>query len=98
MTQPVRLALVGCGRIAQVAHLPALEKADGVQLVAVSDPSRAVAEAVARRYGVASVTDLARLLADETVEAVVVAAPDRFHHAIATEVLRAGKHVLVEKP
>ena len=99
MTQPVRLALVGCGRIAQVAHLPALEKADGVVLVAVSDPSRDVAEAVARRYGVATVTtDLARLLADERVEAVVVAAPDRFHSAIATEVLRAGKHVLVEKP
>jgi len=99
MTQPVRLALVGCGRIAQVAHLPALEKADGVELVAVSDPSRAVAEAVAHRYGVASfTTDLARLLADETIEAVVVAAPDRFHHAITTEVLGAGKHALVEKP
>jgi predicted dehydrogenase len=96
---PVRLALVGCGRIAQVAHLPALEKADGIRLVAVSDPSAEVAEAVARRYGVpAAHTDRAAVLADPAVEAVLVAAPDRFHHAIATAALEAGKHVLVEKP
>ena len=52
MTDPVRIALIGCGRIAQVAHLPALEKASGVRLVAVTDPSRSVADAVGRRYGV----------------------------------------------
>src|SRR4029450_3282417 len=47
MPDPVRLALVGCGRIAQVAHLPAVEKAEGVELVAVSDPGGAVARSVA---------------------------------------------------
>jgi predicted dehydrogenase len=99
VSNPLRLALVGCGRIAQVAHLPALEKAEGVRLVAVSDPSRDVAEAVARRYGVSSAcTDRGRLFADDSVEAVLIAAPDRFHAPIATEALKAGKHVLVEKP
>ena len=48
----VRVALIGCGRIAQVAHLPALEKAEGVQPVAVSDPGEYVARPVARRYDV----------------------------------------------
>jgi predicted dehydrogenase len=96
---PLRLALLGCGRIAQVAHLPALAKAAGVDLVAVSDPSPYVAEAVARRHGVpAAHTDQAAVLADPAVEAVLIAAPDRFHHAIAAEALRSGKHVLVEKP
>lgn len=52
----VRIALIGCGRIAQVAHLPALEEAQGIDLVAVSDPSQDVAEAVARRYGVPDAT------------------------------------------
>ena len=47
MAEPVRLALIGCGRIAQVAHLPALEKAEGIELVAVSDLSAAVARSVA---------------------------------------------------
>ena len=43
MNEPVRLALIGCGRIAQVAHLPAIEKADGVEVIALSDPSIEVA-------------------------------------------------------
>ncbi|MBM2618612.1 Gfo/Idh/MocA family oxidoreductase [Actinoplanes sp. LDG1-06] len=99
MAQPVRIALIGCGRIAQVAHLPAIEKADGVTLVAVADPSGQVASDVARRYGVpAAHTSQAEVFADPGVEAVIVAAPDRFHFPIAAEALRAGKHVLVEKP
>jgi predicted dehydrogenase len=99
MSDPVRLALVGCGRIAQVAHLPAVEKAEGVELVAVSDPSGAVARSVARRYGVAAAyTDQGSVWADASVEAVIITAPDRFHHALSTEALGAGKHVLVEKP
>ncbi len=99
MAQPLRVALVGCGRIAQVAHLPALEKAEGVRLVAVTDPSADVAAAVARRYDVPVVhPDQAAVFADPQVEAVIVAAPDRFHYAIAAEALAAGKHVLVEKP
>jgi predicted dehydrogenase len=96
---PVRVALVGCGRIAQVAHLPALEKAAGVSLVAVCDPSRAVGEAVGRRYGIASVqTDANAVFADDSVEAVIVAAPDRFHYPLTRAALAGGKHVLVEKP
>ena len=99
MSDPVRLALVGCGRIAQVAHLPAVEKAEGVELVAVCDPSAAVARSVAGRYGLsAAYTDQGAVWADGSVEAVLIAAPDRFHHGLASEALRAGRHVLVEKP
>jgi predicted dehydrogenase len=99
MTEPVRVGLIGCGRIAQVAHLPALEKANGIQLVAVSDPSEDVRRAVARRYDVPQAyADHPQVLADELVEAVLVAAPDRFHYPIAAAALSAGKHVLVEKP
>jgi predicted dehydrogenase len=97
--ETVRVALIGCGRIAQVAHLPALEKAAGLRLVAVSDPSADVARSLAQRYDVpAAYTDQAEVFADAEVEAVIVAAPDRFHFALAAEALRAGKHVLVEKP
>src|SRR5215207_6969408 len=99
MTEPVRIALIGCGRIAQVAHLPALEKANGIQLVAVSDPSEDGRRAVARRYDVSrAYSDHPQVLADELVEAVLVAAPDRFHYPIAAAALSAGKQVLVEKP
>ena len=99
MSGPVRLALIGCGRIAQVAHLPALEKANGIELVAVCDLSAKVAHAVAGRYGLAAAgSDPASVWADDSVEAVLVTAPDRFHHALTTQALEAGKHVLVEKP
>ena len=95
----VRLGLIGCGRIAQVAHLPALEKADGIELVVVCDPSEDVAEAVAARYGIgAHVADAAEVFKNDQVEAVLIAVPDRFHYALAEAALRAGKHVLVEKP
>jgi predicted dehydrogenase len=99
MPDPVGLALLGCGRIAQVAHLPAVEKAEGVELVAVSDPSGEVARSVARRYGVAAAyTDQGSVWADDSVEAVIITAPDRFHHGLSSEALGAGRHVLVEKP
>lgn len=79
--------------------MPALEKADGIDLVAVCDPSPTVAQAVAARYGVASAyTDDNQVFADDSVEAVIVAAPDRFHFDLTRKALTAGKHVLVEKP
>jgi predicted dehydrogenase len=97
--RPLRLGLIGCGRIAQVAHLPALEKLDAVQLVALADPSAALVRAVAERYRVPSYTTrAAEVLADANVEAVLLAVPDRHHRPLAEAALRAGKHVLVEKP
>ena len=97
MIDPVRLALVGCGRIAQIAHLPALEKAEGSELVAVSDPSEDVAE---RRPPLRPLGRLHRpgRSGPTSRSRRCVAAPDRFHHALTTEALQAGKHVLVEKP
>jgi predicted dehydrogenase len=99
VTRPVRVALIGCGRIAQAAHLPGLEKASGIELSAVCDSSRTVADAVARRYGVPAVcTDSSQVFSDPSVEAVIVAAPDRFHYELTRGALEGGKHVLVEKP
>ena len=92
----LRLGIVGIGRISQVAHLPAATKADRVHLVAICDSSPDVAQHVAARYGVHGGTDLLELL--EQVDAVLVATPDHSHLPVAAEALRAGKHVLVEKP
>ena len=51
------------------------------------------------RYGLsADYTDQGAVWADGSVEAVLIAAPDRFHHGLVSEALRAGRHVLVEKP
>ena len=99
MSDVMKLGVIGCGRIAQVAHFPALEKADGVEVLVVCDQSEDVARAVATRYGIGSyVTDAAKVFENPQVEAVLIAVPDRFHRELAEAALRAGKHVLVEKP
>ncbi|HEX3750837.1 MAG TPA: Gfo/Idh/MocA family oxidoreductase [Streptosporangiaceae bacterium] len=95
--RPLRLGVIGCGRIAQVAHLPALAKAGAITLAGVSDRSPALAKGVGARYGVPGFTDAADLLAQD-IEAVLIAVPDRFHLPVGTEALTAGKHVLMEKP
>lgn len=93
----LRVGLVGCGRISQVAHLPALAKADKVKLCGVCDPSRVLSEAMGRQYNLRSYTEFAELL-DSDVDAVILAVPDRLHVPLARTAIQAGKHVLVEKP
>jgi predicted dehydrogenase len=93
----LRLGIVGAGRIAQVAHLPAATKASRVRLVSICDPSPLLAHGVAKRYGIPGYTNLEALL-ESGVDAIVVATPDRTHLPLAELALRAGKHVLVEKP
>ncbi len=93
----IRLGVVGAGRIAQVAHLPAATKAQGIELVGISDPSEELATMVSARYGVAGYTDTEELLSLD-LDAVVIAVPDRFHLPLGLQALDAGKHVLMEKP
>lgn len=93
----VRLGVVGAGRIAQVAHLPALAKARNITLVAISDPSETLAAGVAAKYGIEPFTSTETLL-EQDLDAVLIATPDRFHHPLGTLALQAGKHVLMEKP
>lgn len=94
----VRLGVVGAGRITQVAHLPVFSKTRYVDLVAVSDPSPALAYGVADKYKIRGYTDTAALFTDPEVDAVLIATPDRFHYPLGKQALVAGKHVLMEKP
>jgi predicted dehydrogenase len=97
VSDQLRLGVIGCGRIAQVAHLPAIAKAGSVELRTVCDTSPHLAKAMGERYGVTAHTDVPGLLGDR-IDAVLVAVPDRFHAAVAMQALQAGKHVIVEKP
>lgn len=93
----IKLGVVGAGRIAQVAHLPALIKVRNIELVAISDPSESLVTAVAASYGIEPFTSTEKLL-DQDLDAVLIAAPDRYHHELGMLALVAGKHVLMEKP
>ena len=92
------IGVIGAGRIAQAAHLPALARADGARLAGICDPSASLSTEVAARYRVPGHTRVEDLLADPDVQAVIVAVPDRLHLPLASAALEAGKHVLVEKP
>jgi len=95
--EPIRLGVIGCGRIAQAAHLPAAEKTADVRLSMVCDRSQRLARGVGERYGVPWTTDAADILSSD-VDAVLVCVPDRFHLPLGEQALAAGKHVLMEKP
>ncbi len=99
MTQPLRLAVAGCGAIAQLAHLPVLAKMRGVQLVALCDNEGARARALADRFEVPDVfTDLEELLEADALDALIVATPNHLHEPHVLSALRAGVDVLCERP
>lgn len=94
-----RIGVVGTGWWATTAHLPALAEYAGADLVAVCEPRAERAKEVAERFGVAQVFgDVRDLLDADVVDGVVIATPHTTHHALARAALRAGVHVLVEKP
>lgn len=97
-TPPLGLAIVGCGRIS-AAHLAAAAAVgDAVRVVATVDPDLAAARRAASPFGAAAVATLAEALAIRDVAAVLIASPNALHAAQAEAALRAGRHVLVEKP
>ncbi|WP_176735515.1 Gfo/Idh/MocA family protein [Actinacidiphila rubida] len=94
-TPTVGWGFLGAGHIATANVGPAVRGLDGADLRAVAgrDPRRTAALGAAATYG-----DYAALLADESVDVVYIALHNSAHASWATRALRAGKHVLCEKP
>jgi predicted dehydrogenase len=96
---PVRVAVIGCGLIAQRAHLPSYVAAPEADLTAVVSGHRATAEAVASQFGNPRVLNSwQEAVADPEIDAIDICTPNVLHAEIAIAAARAGKHVLVEKP
>ena len=97
----IRIALVGAGIFARESHLPALLRlGDEFEVVAVYSRTRANAAALAESLpNVATLySDVGELLADPAVEAVDLVLPIQHQPAVIEQALRAGKHVISEKP
>jgi predicted dehydrogenase len=94
---PLRLGIVGAGAIARAEHLPRFRAIDGVELVAVANRTPESTRRVAAEEGIPRTFDRWEdLVADEGVDAVLVATwPDQ-HAAVTVAALAAGKHVLTE--
>ncbi len=94
------VAVIGCGRIANNAHLPALEQIEGARVKYLCDLIPEKAEAARAKCPKAEqvITDYKIALADPEVDAVFVLTPNYAHYTITMEALKAGKHVFCEKP
>ena len=93
----LRLALVGCGKVAERFHLPAALACPEVRLEALVDPDLRRAETLATLADGASALQGIEGLAGR-VDAAVVAAPHHLHASLTCALLDQGIHVLVEKP
>lgn len=92
-----RLALVGYGGMAGWHHSNIKEKIPNIEVVGAFDV-REEANDKARANGLHVYKSLDELLADKTADLVTIATPNDFHRPLAIECLRAGKHVVCEKP
>jgi myo-inositol 2-dehydrogenase/D-chiro-inositol 1-dehydrogenase len=93
----LRVALFGCGRIGRV-HAGAVAAHPRAELAWVCDPMEAAAKELAGQYGAEAGSDVAAVLADESVDAVIVASPTPTHVDLLTAAVKAGKAVMCEKP
>jgi Oxidoreductase family, NAD-binding Rossmann fold len=96
-TPPLGLGFVGAGRFAAFVASAATGLPE-VGVGAVTDPDTARARRPADAHGAALVPDVATLLRDDRVRAVVIAAPPNTHAPVTPQALAAGRHVLRAKP
>lgn len=89
------VAVIGVGHLGK-EHARILASLGDVELVGIADPNLAQADAVAQRCGGKAYPDHRPLV--DHVRAAVIAAPTSYHHTLARDFLRAGVHLLVEKP
>jgi len=95
---PLRIALVGCGKIAD-QHVAAVQRIPDATIVAACDRELLMAEQLAERHGIAySSNDVSTMLADVKPDIVHITTPPAGHFSLALQCLDAGCHVYVEKP
>jgi UDP-N-acetylglucosamine 3-dehydrogenase len=93
----MKIGVLGSGFMGGT-HARALAKVDGVQVAAVSSRSIDKAQALAGEVGASATTDDMAIITDPSIDTVSITLPTHLHAEYTTAALKAGKHVLLEKP
>ena len=100
--EKVKIGIIGCGGIANGKHLPAIKRLGRAEILAFCDLIKERADKAKEEYGTPEsrvYTDYTELLAKETeIEAIYVLTPNKSHSVISIAAMKAGKHVMCEKP
>ncbi|MEY8354029.1 Gfo/Idh/MocA family oxidoreductase [Lachnospiraceae bacterium 54-53] len=94
----MKVGIIGCGKIAQTRHIPEYADHPGVLIAGYYDFNMERAGKLAEAYGGKAYGSVDELLSDGEIEAVSVCTANNAHAEITIQALRAGKHVLCEKP
>lgn len=94
----LKIGVIGCGKIAQVRHIPEYAVNEQVELVGFFNPTVSRAEDMVKKYGGRVYAAAEELLNDPDIDAVSVCSANYSHAELAIKALKAGKHVLCEKP
>ncbi len=95
----IKIGIIGCGTIANSAHIPSYMNNDEVEIKYFCDIIKDRADAAVEKYGVGkAVLDYKEVLSDSEIDAISVCTPNKMHSIITIDALKAGKHVLCEKP
>jgi UDP-N-acetyl-2-amino-2-deoxyglucuronate dehydrogenase len=97
MAEKLRFGIVGSGVIGPM-HAEAIESLPDAELVSVADIIFERAQKLAARYGARPYSDLGEMLAREQLDVVTIGTPSGMHGEHAIQVMRSGRHVIVEKP
>ena len=94
----IKIGIIGAGSIVRHRHLPETQDNEYAEVGAVCDVVEARAKEMAAKYKCKAYTDYKDLIADKDLDAVIVAATNTTHAEMTIAALKAGKHVLCEKP
>ena len=97
MSRNIRIGLIGAGNNTRARHIPGFKAISGVEIVAVSNRTKASGEKVAREFGIPTVAEKwQQIIETPDIDAICIGTWPNMHGKVAAAALRAGKHVLTE--
>lgn len=95
----LRMAIIGCGQVARVTHIPNYQKMEDVEIIAVCDANPDTARSVAEQFAIPEYFgNHIEMLNSLKPDAVTICVPNKFHYQITLDALERDCHVLCEKP